>query len=78
MERDGWILMQSVSPNEAAIWLADKRAAIDDTEFCAIYLAYDAAFDWSPGDRACTPWLTARNGGSPIGTAAWTAQRSQP
>jgi hypothetical protein len=50
MERDGWILMQSVSPNEAAIWLADKRAAIDDTEFCAIYLAYDAAFDWSPGD----------------------------
>jgi DNA-binding transcriptional MerR regulator len=50
MERDGWILMQSVSPNEAAIWLADKRAAIDDPEFCAIYLAYDAAFDWSPDD----------------------------
>ena len=27
MERDGWILMQSVSPKEAAIWLADKRDA---------------------------------------------------
>jgi DNA-binding transcriptional MerR regulator len=50
MERDGWILMQSVSPKEAASWLGDKRAAIDDPEFCAIYLAYDAAFDWSPDD----------------------------
>jgi hypothetical protein len=51
MERDLWILMHSVSPNEAAIWLADKRAAIADPEFCAIYLAYDAAFDWSPDDQ---------------------------
>jgi DNA-binding transcriptional MerR regulator len=51
LERDGWILMQSVSPNQAAIWLADKRAAIADPEFCAIYLAYDAAFDWSPDDQ---------------------------
>jgi hypothetical protein len=25
MERDIWILLQSVSPNEAAIWIADKR-----------------------------------------------------
>ena len=50
MERDGWILMQSVSPKKAAAWLADKRAAIRDPEFCAIYLAYDAAFDWSPND----------------------------
>jgi DNA-binding transcriptional MerR regulator len=51
MERDGWILMESVSPKEAAVWLADKRDAIGDPEFRAIYLKYDAAFDWSPDDR---------------------------
>jgi DNA-binding transcriptional MerR regulator len=50
MERDIWILLQSVSPKEAAIWLADKRDAIGDPEFRAIYLKYDAAFDWSPDD----------------------------
>ena len=50
MERDGWILLQSVSPEEAAIWIADKRDAIGDPEFRAIYLDYDAAFDWSPDD----------------------------
>jgi DNA-binding transcriptional MerR regulator len=51
MERDGWILMQSASPKDAAIWLADKRDALSDPEFRAIYLLYDAAFDWSPDDR---------------------------
>ena len=50
MERDGWILMQSVSPQNAAVWLAEKRAALVDPEFVAIYLVYDAAFDWSPED----------------------------
>ena len=50
MERDIWILLQSVSPNEAAIWIADKRDAIGDPEFRAIYLEYDAAFGWSPDD----------------------------
>lgn len=51
MERDGWILMQSASPKNAAVWFADKRDALDDPEFRAIYLEYDAAFDWSPDDR---------------------------
>jgi DNA-binding transcriptional MerR regulator len=50
MERDGWILMQAVSPKEAAIWIADKRDAIEDPEFRAICLESDAAFDWSPND----------------------------
>jgi hypothetical protein len=50
MERAGWILMQSVSPKEAAIWIAEKRDALSDPEFLAIYLEYDAAFDWSPDD----------------------------
>lgn len=51
MERDVWILMQSASPKDAAIWLADKLDAMSDPEFRAIYLQYDAAFDWSPDDR---------------------------
>jgi len=50
MERDGWILMQSASPKQAAVWIAEKRAALGDPEFCALYLDYDAAFDWSPED----------------------------
>ena len=50
LERDGWILLQSVSPNEAVVWIADKRSAIRDPEFRAIYLEYDAAFDWAPDD----------------------------
>ena len=50
MERDGWILLQSASPKAAAIWFADKLDAIDDPEFVAIYLEYDAAFGWPADD----------------------------
>lgn len=50
MERDAWILLQAVSPKEAAIWLADKVAAMNDSEFRSIYVQYDAAFDWSRDD----------------------------
>jgi DNA-binding transcriptional MerR regulator len=49
-ERDGWILLQSASPKAAAIWFADKLDAIDDPEFVAIYLEYDAAFEWPADD----------------------------
>jgi DNA-binding transcriptional MerR regulator len=55
MERDIWILLQSVSPKEAAVWIADKRDAIGDPEFRAIYIEYDAAFDWSPDDPRLYP-----------------------
>jgi DNA-binding transcriptional MerR regulator len=50
MERDGWILLQSASPKAAAVWFADKLEAIDDPEFVAIYLDYDAAFGWPADD----------------------------
>lgn len=69
MERDGWILMQSVSPKEAARWIADKLDAISDPEFRAIYLEYDAAFDWSPEDpriyalaERTERWIASRRG----------------
>lgn len=70
LERDGWILMQSVSPEQAAVWMADKLAAFDDPEFRAIYLDYDAAFDWSPDDprlpalaERTARWMAGRQGG---------------
>jgi DNA-binding transcriptional MerR regulator len=50
MERDLWILLQSVSPRDAAILIADKREVMGDPEFRALYVEYDAAFDWSPDD----------------------------
>ena len=76
LERDGWILLQSASPKEAAIWLADKRDAIGDPEFQAIYLEYDAAYQWSPDDpRLHTladrsqQWLANRS--RRLGTGKW-------
>ena len=72
MERDIWILLQSVSPKEAAILIADKRDAIEDPEFRALYLECDAAFDWSPDDPRLHAladriqrWLADRHGRSP-------------
>lgn len=69
MERDLWILMQSASPEEAALWIADKCDAIGDPEFRAIYLEYDAAFDWLPDDSRLDAladrtqrWIANRHG----------------
>ena len=64
-----WILMQSVSPQQAASWIADKRDALRDREFRAIYLEYDAAFDWSPDDPRL-PVLANR-------AQRWIANRSR-
>jgi DNA-binding transcriptional MerR regulator len=50
LERDLWILLQSVAPATAAAWATDKLAAMADAEFRALYLDHDAAFDWSPDD----------------------------
>jgi DNA-binding transcriptional MerR regulator len=79
MERDIWILLQSVAPNLAAIWIADKLDAIEDPEFRAIYLVSDAAFDWSRDDprldglaERMQCWLANRSSGFPDG--AWPAQ----
>ncbi|MCP2295016.1 DNA-binding transcriptional regulator, MerR family [Nocardia amikacinitolerans] len=50
LERDGWILMQTASPADAAAWIAEKRELLTDPELRALYLEHDAAFDWSPND----------------------------
>ncbi|MET8862824.1 MerR family transcriptional regulator [Nonomuraea sp. NPDC004580] len=58
MERDVWILIQSVSPADAALWIADKLDAINDPEFQAIYVDHDAALDWPPDDPRHTGLVT--------------------
>lgn len=55
LERDGWILMQSASPEDAAVWIAEKRDLITDPDFRALYLEHDAAYDWSPTDPRLPP-----------------------
>ncbi|MFI0419607.1 MerR family transcriptional regulator [Spongiactinospora sp. 9N601] len=50
LERDGWILMQTASPEEASVWIAEKRELMTDPEFRALYLEHDAAYNWSPDD----------------------------
>lgn len=77
LERDGWILMQSAAPEQAAVWIARKREAIADPEFQAVYLACDAAYDWCPEDPRLDAladrivhWLAGRSdrGGDADGT----------
>ena len=69
MERDVWVLMQTVAPDEAAVWLADKTEALEDPEFRQIYREYDEAFGWSPDDPRL-PALAAR-------AAAWMSARTE-
>ncbi|TQS44119.1 MerR family transcriptional regulator [Cryptosporangium phraense] len=77
LERDVWILMHAVSPREADGWAADKRAALEDPEFRAIYVAYDEAYDWFPDDPRLPAlatrtghWLAAHPPDPPLGAAA--------
>ncbi|MBB5078604.1 MerR family transcriptional regulator [Nonomuraea endophytica] len=50
VERDGWILMQTASPEDSALWIAEKRELLTHPGFRALYLDHDAAYDWSPDD----------------------------
>ncbi|WP_328472425.1 MerR family transcriptional regulator [Actinoplanes sp. NBC_00393] len=70
LERDLWILLQSVAPTQASAWITDKLDAIADPVFRTLYLDYDAAFDWPPSD----PRLPA----IAIRTRDWYAARAAP
>ncbi len=61
LERDGWILLQTASPEDAALWLEEKRELLSHADFRAIYLEHDAAFGWSPDDPRI-PGLADRTG----------------
>jgi DNA-binding transcriptional MerR regulator len=84
-ERDMWILMQAVSPIKVATWIADKRGAMGDPEFRAIYLEYDAAFNWSPDDPRLfaladrtNRWIASRRSGSNNGRERSRTMEDQP
>nr|WP_211243227.1 hypothetical protein [Rhodococcus oryzae] len=71
LERDGWILMQTASPEDAAVRLAEKRELITDPDFRVVYLEHDAAYDRSPNDPRLPALAhrTAPGTGSPTTTA---------
>ncbi|MGA5824005.1 MerR family transcriptional regulator [Kitasatospora sp. NPDC094028] len=69
LERDGWILMRTASPEDADRWFAEKREFITDPEFRALYLETDAGYDWSPDDPRL-PALAER-------TRTWLANRDR-
>ena len=59
------------------MWIADKRHAIGDPEFRALYLEHDAAFDWPADDARLSAladrtrrWMAKRSGGSPRGAGS--------
>jgi DNA-binding transcriptional MerR regulator len=70
LERDGWILMRTASPEDAARWIAEKRDLLADAEFRALCLEHDAAYDWAPDDSRL-PGLAER-------TRNWFAGRPEP
>ncbi|MBL1074466.1 MerR family transcriptional regulator [Nocardia sp. 2] len=76
-ERDVWILLHAVAPEQARYWLADKCASLADPHFCELYLEHDAFYGRSPTDRQTgdlaartREWIVARQTGSGI---AWPA-----
>jgi DNA-binding transcriptional MerR regulator len=69
-ERDLWILLEPVAPEQAAAWIADKLAAIDDPEFQRLCLDHDAAADWPPDDP--------RHRGLAERTQRWLATNHRP
>ncbi|MGW4643397.1 MerR family transcriptional regulator [Sphaerisporangium sp. NPDC004334] len=90
LERDGWILMRTASPEQASLWIAEKRELMADPEFRALYLEHDAAYDWSPEDPRLPAladrtrrWFTDHDSHSetrplPNAVIARLAARSQP
>jgi DNA-binding transcriptional MerR regulator len=49
-ERDGWIVLAALSPQQIPPWAQEKLAALADPEFRRLYLAIDQALDWDPDD----------------------------
>ena len=66
IERDAWIIVAALSPEQVPPWAEEKLAALADPEFRRLYLAIDEAQDWDVGD----PRLTKLAGDM----AAWMAR----
>jgi DNA-binding transcriptional MerR regulator len=49
-ERDGWIVVAALSPEQIPPWAQEKLAALADPGFRRLYLAIDEALDWDLDD----------------------------
>ncbi len=50
LERDGWTLLMTLSPEQVVTWAREKSAALADPEFQQLYLRWEQAHDWEPDD----------------------------
>jgi hypothetical protein len=80
IERDAWIPVHSATQDQAAVLVAQKRAALADPEFRAIYLQFDAALDWPPDDPRLEPLAARLNqvDGQPVGEARVRPRQRRP
>ncbi|MDA8047719.1 MAG: MerR family transcriptional regulator [Actinomycetota bacterium] len=71
-ERDGWTLLMTLSPEQAAKSASEKSAALADPVFQQLYLRWDQARDWDPDDPRLadlavqtSAWLEEQSSGPP-------------
>jgi DNA-binding transcriptional MerR regulator len=50
VERDGWIIVAALSPEQIPLWANEKLAALADPEFRRLYVATAEAQDWDIDD----------------------------
>jgi DNA-binding transcriptional MerR regulator len=50
IERDAWIIVAALSPEQIPRWAKEKLAALADPEFRRLYLAISEAQEWDVGD----------------------------
>ena len=50
LERDGWTLLMTLSPEQAVKSAREKSAALADPGFQQLYLRWEQAHDWDPHD----------------------------
>jgi DNA-binding transcriptional MerR regulator len=50
VERDAWIIVAALSPEQIPRWANEKLAALADPEFRRLYLASSEAQEWDAGD----------------------------
>jgi DNA-binding transcriptional MerR regulator len=50
IERDAWIIVAALSPEQIPRWANEKLAALADPEFRRLYLATNQAEEWDAGD----------------------------
>jgi DNA-binding transcriptional MerR regulator len=69
IERDGWIVAFAISPDLTRRWVEQKRTALTEPEFRALYVECDRAFDWDPDDPRLAPLANRM--------AAWSTENPQ-